>query len=161
EEKPVQHALRVEARDAVIPRHGLYQPRIPVRSGIDYRGSVWLKTTGYEGPIVVALEEDVMGGRILAEAEVRGLGGEWKRHDFVLRPSRADAHARLALLFPGRGTVWLDQVSLQPGDAKGGIRADVESLVAALRPAFLRWPGGNVAQDYHWTWGVGARDARP
>jgi alpha-N-arabinofuranosidase len=28
------------------------------------------------------------------------------------------------------------------------------------RPAFLRWPGGNVAQDYHWQWGVGPRDER-
>ena len=33
--------------------------------------------------------------------------------------------------------------------------------MAALRPAFLRWPGGNVAQDYHWAWGVGPRDQRP
>jgi alpha-N-arabinofuranosidase len=57
--------------------------------------------------------------------------------------------------------VWVDQASLVPGDAVGGVRADVEALVAALRPAFIRWPGGNVAQDYHWTWGVGPRDRRP
>jgi alpha-N-arabinofuranosidase len=25
----------------------------------------------------------------------------------------------------------------------------------------VRWPGGNVAQDYHWIWGVGPRDERP
>ncbi|HEY2946246.1 MAG TPA: alpha-L-arabinofuranosidase C-terminal domain-containing protein, partial [Vicinamibacteria bacterium] len=31
----------------------------------------------------------------------------------------------------------------------------------ALRPAFIRWPGGNVAQDYHWQWGIGPRDQRP
>jgi alpha-N-arabinofuranosidase len=43
----------------------------------------------------------------------------------------------------------------------GGVRADVEALVAALRPAFIRWPGGNVAQDYHWAWGIGPRDRRP
>jgi alpha-N-arabinofuranosidase len=30
-----------------------------------------------------------------------------------------------------------------------------------LKPAFIRWPGGNVAQDYHWQWGVGPRDRRP
>jgi alpha-N-arabinofuranosidase len=55
----------------------------------------------------------------------------------------------------------VDQVSLVPGDAVGGVRADVEQRVSALRPAFLRWPGGNVAQDYHWAWGVGPRDRRP
>jgi alpha-N-arabinofuranosidase len=56
--------------------------------------------------------------------------------------------------------VWVDQVSLLPGDAVGGVRADVEALVAALGPSFIRWPGGNVAQDYRWMWGVGPRDRR-
>ena len=41
------------------------------------------------------------------------------------------------------------------------LRSDVEALVTALRPAFIRWPGGNVAQDYHWEWGVGPRAQRP
>jgi alpha-N-arabinofuranosidase len=41
-----------------------------------------------------------------------------------------------------------------------GVRADVFDRVKALRPAFVRWPGGNVAQDYHWIWGVGPRDER-
>ena len=41
------------------------------------------------------------------------------------------------------------------------MRADVFERVKALRPAFIRWPGGNVAQDYHWIWGVGPRDERP
>ncbi len=97
-----------------------------------------------------------------AEAEIKEVQGDWKRYSFELRPRRTDPHARLAILFEGgRGRVWVDQVSLLPGDAVGGVRADVEALVAALRPAFLRWPGGNVAQDYHWAWGVGPRDRRP
>jgi alpha-N-arabinofuranosidase len=40
------------------------------------------------------------------------------------------------------------------------VRAEVFERVKALRPAFVRWPGGNVAQDYHWIWGVGPRDER-
>jgi alpha-N-arabinofuranosidase len=55
----------------------------------------------------------------------------------------------------------VDQVSLEPGDATDGVRADVLERIQALRPSFLRWPGGNVAQDYHWIWGVGPRDRRP
>jgi alpha-N-arabinofuranosidase len=98
---------------------------------------------------------------VLAEAAVTDIRGDWKRYAFVLRPERSDPSARLAFVFEGKGRIWVDQVSLVPGDAVGGIRADVEARVAALRPAFLRWPGGNVAQDYHWTWGVGPRDERP
>jgi len=161
DEKPVQHSLRVDLGDGIVERHGLYQPRIPVRSGIDYDGYLWMKTTGYEGRVVVALEEDRSGGALHAEAEILGIKGDWTQYRFALRPSRSDLHARFAVLFEGRGRLWVDQVSLWPRDAKGGVRADVEERMAALRPAFLRWPGGNVAQDYHWAWGVGSRDGRP
>jgi alpha-N-arabinofuranosidase len=160
-DRPVQHSLRVDAGGGIIVRHGVYQPRVPVRAGASYDGYLWLKTTGYEGRILVTLERDVTGGSVYAEAEIRDVAGDWKRYPFTLRPDQDDSHARLAVLFEGRGRVWVDQVSLMPGDAKGGVRSDVEALVAALRPSFLRWPGGNVAQDYHWAWGVGPRDQRP
>jgi alpha-L-arabinofuranosidase len=159
--EPRQHALRVDAGGGVLERHGVYQPRIPMRAGIAYSGYLWLKTTGYEGRIVVALEEDRPGGRTYAEAAIAPVAGDWKRYAFTLRPSRSDTHARFVLLFEGTGRLSVDQVSLLPGDAVGGVRADVEARVAALRPAFIRWPGGNVGQDYHWIWGVGPRDRRP
>jgi alpha-L-arabinofuranosidase len=76
-------------------------------------------------------------------------------------PVKSDPLAKIAILFNGHGRLWLDQVSLMPGSAIGGVRQDVAQKVAALHPAFLRWPGGNVAQDYHWKWGVGPRDQRP
>jgi hypothetical protein len=135
---PAQHALRVDAGAGVVERHGVYQPRVPVRAGATYRGSLWLKTTGYDGRVVAALEQDVVGGPAYAEAEVRDVRGDWRRYDFVLRPARSDALARFAILFYGRGRVWVDQVSLMPGDAVGGVRADVVERVAALRPSFIR-----------------------
>jgi alpha-N-arabinofuranosidase len=161
DQKPAQHALRVDLTDGIIERHGFYQPRIPVRAGIACEGYLWLKTTGYEGRILVTFEEDRSGGQVHAEAEIRDVQGDWKQYRFSLRPERADPLARFAVLFDGRGAVWVDQASLMPGDAAFGIRADVEARVADLKPSFIRWPGGNVAQDYHWIWGVGPRDGRP
>ena len=161
EPAPVHHALRVDAGAAVIERHGIYQPRIPVRAGVPLRGYLWMKTTGYQGRVVVALEQDRTGGRAYAEAAIDDVGGDWRRYDFVLAPREADPLARFVVLFPGTGRVWLDQLSLVPDDAIEGARADVLARVAALRPAFIRWPGGNVAQDYHWQWGTGPRDRRP
>lgn len=157
------HALRVDAGAGVIERHGVYQPRVPVRAGVAYVASLWVKSDGYRGPLVVALEQDASGGRVYAEKRIEDFGaGGWRRHTVVLRPDRGDPLARFAVLFPGRGRVWLDQLSLMPGDsAPGGVRRDVFERVRALRPAFIRWPGGNVAQDYHWRWGVGPRDERP
>jgi alpha-N-arabinofuranosidase len=87
--------------------------------------------------------------------------GDWRRYEFTLTSSISDPLARFAVLFPGTGTVWMDQVSLMPGDsAPGGVRRDVFEKIKLLKPAFIRWPGGNVAQDYHWLWGVGPRDQR-
>jgi alpha-L-arabinofuranosidase len=160
-DSPIQHALRVDAGAGVITRHGLYQPRVPIRAGIAYHGYLWMKTTGFDGHVVVALEQDATDGEIYAEAAVREIRGDWRRYEFVLQPRREDPLARFAILFFGRGRVWLDQVSLMPDDAQGGVRADVLARVAALRPAFMRWPGGNVAQDYRWMWGTGPRDQRP
>ena len=165
------YALRVQLRPAVIERHGVYQPRVPVRTGVEYRGSFWMKTDAFAGTVRVALEADRTGGTVLDESIAANLAGEtppgapastgWQQYSFRLRPSAADPLARFAILFDGAGTVWLDQVSLLPGDSVDGVRADVLEKVKALSPAFIRWPGGNVAQDYRWQWGIGPRDERP
>lgn len=162
DEVPAQHALRVDPGDGVVERHGVFQSRIPVRAGLEYHGYLWLKSADYEGPVRLSLEEDIVGGRVHAEAVIPAVpAGDWTRHEFTLTPERSDPLARFAILFPGRGRLWVDQVSLLPGDAVSGIRADVLERIRGVRPAFLRWPGGNVAQDYHWEWGVGPRDSRP
>ena len=70
------------------------------------------------------------------------ISGDWKQYRFTLVPVKSDPLAKLVILFNGHGQFWLDQVSLIPGDAEGGVRRDVEQKVAALHPAFIRWPGG-------------------
>lgn len=157
-----EHSLRVEAGDGVIERHGIYQPRIPVKSGQEYRGYIWLRTTDYDGSITVALESDSDQRQVYAAANVGPVvRGDWRRYEFSLRPTHDDRLARFAVLFPARGTVWIDQVSLMPADiAAGGVRRDVFDKIKLLKPAFIRWPGGNVAQDYRWLWGIGPRDER-
>ncbi len=155
------HSLRVRAGDGVIQRHGIYQPRIPIRASVEYRGYIWAKTTDYDGRITVALESDVNLGETYAAADMNLTKGDWRKYEFTLKPVRSDPLARFAILFPGKGTVWIDQVSLLPGDAAaGGVRRDVFEKIKLLNPAFIRWPGGNVAQDYRWLWAVGPRDQR-
>ena len=157
-----EHSLRVRAGEGVIPRHGIYQPRVPIRAGVEYRGYIWLRTTDYDGPISFALESDADQGQIYAAADVDpASSSDWRKYQFSLKAVRNDPLARFAILFPGKGTVWIDQVSLMPGDAvAGGVRRDVFDKIRALKAAFIRWPGGNVAQDYRWMWGIGPRDER-
>jgi alpha-N-arabinofuranosidase len=128
---------------------------------LEYEGYLWLTTTGYRGSITVALEADILGGPVYAEARLDPVSGDWRKYKFRLRPQVSDPLARFAIIVEGRGRVWMDQISLQPGDAVQGVRRDVFDRVKALRPAFIRWPGGNVAQDYRWLWGAGPLDERP
>ena len=156
-----QHSLRVDIQHDEGQRRGIRQGWIPVREGIEYHGYLWLKGTDYNGSVTVALEADETGGEQYASATLADISGDWKQYPFTLASAKSDPLAKLAILFHGHGRLWLDQVSLMPGDAAGGVRHEVEQRVAALHPAFIRWPGGNVAQDYHWKWGVGPRDQRP
>ena len=156
----VEHSLRVSIDNDDGQRRGIRQGGFPVRQGLPYHGYLWLKTSGFEGHITVALEADWTGGETYTSAEIQQISGDWKSYEFTLTPAKSDPLAKLVILFHGHGRLWIDQVSLKPGNNVEGVRADVFDKAKALRPAFLRWPGGNVAQDYHWMWGVGPRDQR-
>jgi alpha-N-arabinofuranosidase len=157
-----EHAVGLELRGNAFGPRGLSQARLPIRQGVEYRGSIWIKNQTFEGRMRVVLEQDRSGGQSYAMTEVPVAADEsWRQYLFALTPSRSDPLGKLSVLFDGPGRLWLDQVSLMPGDAVDGVRRDVFDKVKALRPAFLRWPGGNVAQDYHWGWGIGPCDERP
>jgi alpha-N-arabinofuranosidase len=157
-----EHSLGLDLRGNAFGPRGLSQARLPIRQGVEYRGSIWIKNQTFEGQMRAVLEQDRSGGSSYAVTEVPVAADQsWRRYPFALTPSRSDPLGKLSVLFDGRGRMWLDQVSLMPGDAVDGVRRDVFEKVKALRPAFIRWPGGNVAQDYHWGWGIGPRDERP
>ena len=57
------------------------------------------------------------------------------------------------------GGVWVGEDSKIPNVK--GFRKDVLEAVKEIRPAVMRYPGGNFASGYHWLDGVGPRDQRP
>jgi alpha-N-arabinofuranosidase len=143
----VEHSLRVDVTSNDGQQRGIRQGGIPVRQGVSYYGYLWLKASSFSGELAVALEADQTGGATYARAQIQNIAGEWKKYEFTLTPTKTDPLAKFVVLFHGRGRIWLDQVSLLPGNAVDGVRADVFQKIKALRPAFVRWPGGNVAQD--------------
>lgn len=155
------HSLRIDLGYDSGQSHGIHQGGIPVRKGLSYIGYFWAKTEDFHGSIGVALDADRTGGERYASAEISNVQGDWRKYDFQLVSTVDDSLAKLAILFHGKGRLWIDQVSLIPGDAMHGVRADVIERLKAVRPTFVRWPGGNVAQDYHWMWGIGPKDQRP
>ena len=96
--------------------HGIYQSAIPVRSGLTYRGSVWLRAEGvertadglavsdaFEGSVRVSLEEDRSGGKIYGAHELSDIPGEWTRFEFELSASESDPLARFVFRMYGWG----------------------------------------------------------
>jgi len=159
-EERAEHSLRVDLSAQDGQRRGIHQSGVLIRRGIAYRGYLWIKTDGFAARVDVGLEADRPRGESYASAEINDVSGDWKKYEFSLTPTKSDALAKFVVLIRGKGRLWVDQVSLLPGDAVDGVRADVFERIKALHPTFIRWPGGNVAQDYHWMWGIGPRDQR-
>lgn len=141
-------------------RRGVSQDRIPIQKGVAYVGYLWLKSDSFDGFVTVALEKDRTDGATYAATKLHPKGVGWAKYPFSLTSDESDPLAKFSILLHGTGTVWIDQVSLRPGNAVGGPRPDVFQKIKELRPSFIRWPGGNAAQSYHWMWGVGPTDQR-
>lgn len=161
------HSLRVTLAPADItdPRRGFSQGRLSVVANQVYNGYIWIKLPAvnpYQGKIAVELGEDNTDGPTYAAATLAAVKpGPWRKYRFRLTPTTTDRFAKISFLFGGKGVLYMDQASLEPASAHDQVRADSEAMIAGLHPSFMRWPGGNVAQFYHWQWGIGPRDLRP
>ncbi len=166
--------LSVEKADAVSPagveNEGYWG--IPLQANTTYQGSLYAKTDNSSvGALTVSLVND-NSGTTVAEATVPALSADWKQYSFSLKTGAietpADHHLVLSVTHPG--TVWLDLISLFPPtyhNRPNGNRVDLMEKLAAMKPAFLRFPGGNylegdhVAQRFDWKKTVGPLVDRP
>ena len=118
-----------------------------------YRGSFYAKADSPSAEVVARLVDDNTG-KAVASAVVSDVGSSWARHSFVLKtgaiPRSSENHLELLVSRPM--TLWLNLVSLFPPtyrDRANGNRADIMEKLAAMHPAFLRFPGGNYLEGDH------------
>jgi alpha-N-arabinofuranosidase len=127
---------------------------MPVRPNTEYKGSFYAKTSSAGiGPVTVSLVGNETG-KAVATASVAGIGDSWKQYTFSLKTgtvaSSAAYHLTLTVAHPG--TLWVDLVSLFPPtyhNRPNGFRIDLMEKLAAMHPAFLRFPGGNYLEGDH------------
>ena len=127
---------------------------MPLHPNTAYHGSFYAKAGSADlGPISVSLVSNTTG-KPVATAQVAAIGADWKQYEFTLKtgaiePSSAN---HLAITVNHPGTLWLNLVSLFPPtyhDRPNGYRVDLMEKLAALHPAFLRFPGGNYLEGNH------------
>lgn len=145
---------------------------IPVRPNTSYHATFYAKATaGFTGPMMVAIVSND-GGAVRASVQVPRIGEAWQKYEITLNTGAVPASTenRLVLSTNKPGTVWLGFVSLFPPTFKGranGNRRDIMQLLANMKPAFLRFPGGNylegntVATRFDWKKTIGDVSQRP
>ncbi len=144
---------------------------IPARPNTTYRASFYAKADGgARGRATVAIES--ADGHALASATVGPLTGQWKKYTATLKtgaltPSTTN---QFVISSGGPGTLWVTLVSLFPptyNNRPNGMRPDIMELLAAMKPSFLRFPGGNYLEGpnyenrFNWKATIGPLEQRP
>ncbi len=97
---------------------------------------------------------------------------DWKQYAVKLKTGKVEAttKARFVISVEHPGTIWLNLVSLFPptfNNEPNGNRVDLMELLGAMKPSFLRLPGGNyvegdtIATRFDWKKTIGDLTERP
>ena len=126
-----------------------YAGGLAIRAGRPLILSLFQQADSPVKPLEARLE--AAGGTVLARARLPAAGTAWSRTESRLVPSGDADDGRLVIAGTGAGEVRLDHVSLVPVDTwKGhGLRPDLAGLIAAMRPAFVRFPGGCFVEGWN------------
>jgi alpha-N-arabinofuranosidase len=160
---------QADAADAYGVRNGGWWG-VPVRPNTTYTGSVYAKGNAGANVKVSLIAND--SGKVVASADLPALTGEWKQYSFTLLAGEviASANNQIVVSVEHPGTVWLQLLSVMPPTYHGranGNRIDLMEMMAAMHPAFLRFPGGNylegdhINERYEWKKTIGPLVDRP
>ena len=125
---------------------------------------------GRKNQLLVSLVDDK--GEMLAKEKIKVEGEGWQRYalPLIIDKKAVKSQVRLMLTPLNEDSIAVDMVSLFPHDTfKGhGLRKDLAEAIAALRPRFVRFPGGCMSHGqglgniYHWNESVGPwQDRKP
>jgi alpha-L-arabinofuranosidase len=137
-----------------------------IAKGDSYAFKVAARGEKFSGTLAVRVLSS--RGEVLASGELPSVGESWTYRGLDLVAGGSDAKAKLEISGQGKGTLFLDMVSLLPKKTwKGhGLRTDLAESLDALHPKFLRFPGGcwvegnDEAHMLHWKNTVGNIDTR-
>lgn len=143
-----------------------------LRPNTTYKGSFYAKASASDiGAVTTSLVNDDTG-KAVATTTIPSLSSDWKQYEFTLKTGAIQPSSKnhLVLSVAHPGTVWFSLVSLFPPTYKNrvnGNRIDLMEKLAAMHPAFLRFPGGNylegdhIADRFQWKKTIGPLADRP
>ncbi len=147
------HSLRLDVESLESAQVGVVNEGfwgMPVRKNARYQLTFYARCKpGFQGDLLASLEG--AKGKTLATSHISKLTEQWKPFRCILLANASEPSAKLVLSVSTPGTVWLDAVTLFPAETLErqrfhGLRTDIAEMVAALKPGFLRFPGGSFVE---------------
>ena len=153
-----------------------FTPGMYLQKGEKYRFSCLAAIDGRgELPLRLVLENDE--GRNLGQADIVVSNGTvWNHYEAEITAQETTTAGNLSIYIDAVGRLYLDMVSLFPQKTfmqqRNGLRADIATLLADLKPRFMRFPGGCLVHDgsinaedrdslYRWKNTIGVLEERP
>ena len=169
------HSLQIESRESGDQKgnygavnkgfYGMY-----FNQGNRYKLAFYSRAKKFSGNLKVFLC-DSTGKKVSETFEVPHLSDKWEKYSFSFEANASSKKGMLCFEPVGKGKVYLDVVTLFPGDTwdngKSVFRADIMRNLIDYAPDFLRFPGGcivhgtNVETMYHWKETIGDISQRP
>ena len=142
--------------------------------GETYKFSAWMRAgTAFKGTLTVHLEDNA--GQTLTQQEIPvELTKEWQKVEAEITATASTPDGKMSLTMGKAGTIYVDVVSLFPPtykDRPNGCRRDLAEKLAALKPSFMRFPGGCYIEGmyreetgqnrFEWKKSIGPIEERP
>nr|CAD1817330.1 unnamed protein product [Ananas comosus var. bracteatus] len=149
---------------------GVYNPGfwgMNIEEGKSYKVVLHVKSTGSVN-LTVSLTNS--NGLDLASSNVIASDvSNWTKVELQLDSTGTDVNSTFQLRTTNKGVIWFDQLSVMPFDTyKGhGFRKGLFSMLADLKPRFIRFPGGCFVEGdwrrnaFRWKATVGPWEERP
>jgi alpha-N-arabinofuranosidase len=159
ESQPINNALttclKLDVKNVSGDRVGIANDGfwgIPVKPNDTYRASFYARSAKHSGgPLTLSIQSND-GATVFATARVRKITDQWRRYTVTLtipKNVQPSGDNRFVISPAKPGTYWFNLVSLFPptwNNRPNGNRADMMQLLADMKPAFLRFPGGNYLE---------------
>ncbi|KAJ9437178.1 Alpha-L-arabinofuranosidase 1 [Diplonema papillatum] len=150
---------------ASAPNSGAFNPGywgMAIRSGVAYNLSMFAMSPN----VSAVVAQIVCNGEAVASVSI-SITPKWNMWEATVYPSSSCPDGGLQVLASAAGVVYLDHVSLFPGDAVLGLfRSDLMQYLSDFKPPMIRIPGGNYLEGTgprtRWQWKntVGPRQQR-
>lgn len=142
---------------------------ITLKKGATYLFSVFTKLVDKEKLNLRVRLTSAKAG-LIAQTTLKIGQANWQKQAGALVSSADVTDARLELVLETAGRLAVDMVSLFPQNTyknrKNGLRVDLAETIAAIRPRFVRFPGGclahgdGIANIYKWKNTIGTLESR-